>query len=635
MKHPFNWIRLICILASSLCVLLFESSVASLILILISLAILPFIKILPARNRRLLYFIPGFFLLVSFRLIVIPPIQPIPEILRDFIDERINYRRSLIADVSVIRTISPGKYLARVEIDRSEVRIFDKKYKKYNQYKRNKKRNVYSGHGKNRKYKSFRRPPYQRYRWIIRRRFKGEKDGTPFTALLSLNDKKLYRGCNLTLRLYGRGVPKRVSPGSSYSRYLIKMGASTSIRVSRKYHVMDSSCPEPGIRWEIRRRIQSLITDRSGMTANASGVALGMIFGQSGFMKGRFRFIGSCTGIMHLFAASGLHLGIFYLMFYFPLSRFFGKRHPVSLIIPLIFSGAYIWFLDFPVSLIRACGFALFASLRGVVHRRLTEEDILLNASMLMILIDPRGAIGVSGGMSMGAVGGILLFYKTVRTKIFPWSGPPFSWLASQISLSVCASTIPSFLVAAIFGIHSFSGILSNVIFVPMAGLILPVLYCTVILDLLHLPYFISDYFLGLATVLLEFFVAALELFSPYSLARNGFHTLNITILWITPLLILLALMRIQKKNRENRKTVVLLRTGIVVSLFFSTIPGGLVLREMESMFPSEMQSYSWFFGRAVSIEPELSILESQTHSGVVFRNLLRRAKEMGAKLSN
>ncbi len=427
---------------------------------------------------------------------------------------------------------------------------------------------------------------------------------------MNLKGMDLYGGCRLSLKIFGRGTPAHVEKGSSFYRYLERQKVSSYLWLSKKYNVIDSHCEDPGLRDFIRRRMQRIVEDRSGMSSRASSAALGMILGKSSYLDRDLKESGQSLGIMHLFAASGLHLGIFFATLYLPLSLFFGKKHPVSLMIPAVVSFSYLWFLDFPVSLVRAFFFLIFASLKGLVHRRLTANDIILNGAIILFLVDPPGAISLSGAMSVGAVSGILLFYKILEKDVFAWHKKPYKYLASQLSLSISASCVPSSLAAVFFGLYSFSGILLNTFFVPLAGIILPLLYISLVFGMLFQEGFLTETLLEYSGKAMNFFVYCVDAVQPISLARSGLGYINITLVWLIGLPILLATLHRVREHR-NRKLVRVVHLSTVIVIMISGPPGGLLLRMMDTVFPEISQKGEGFHGKPVwSFENGISLFK-------------------------
>jgi len=128
----------------------------------------------------------------------------------------------------------------------------------------------------------------------------------------------------------------------------------------------------------------------------------------------------SALGVSHLLAISGFHLGVLtFILFalikplYFPLQqRYFPYRHGrLDLFIVISLSLlAYLWFLDFVPSLIRAFGMMIVGFIlydRGI---RLLSIQTLFIVVMLLVSLWPRLFFALGFWLSVGGVFFILLF---------------------------------------------------------------------------------------------------------------------------------------------------------------------------------------------------------------------------------
>lgn len=364
-------------------------------------------------------------------------------------------------------------------------------------------------------------------------------------ALQSSIDETPATGCELTLRLTAKYFPQRLD-GSGYLRSLRRSGASSQVRL-RPWVVRDQHC-DPDWRSRIVERItrsarsggyprgydslfpslgaapQSDEDDSSGRAGEelaqrpgvpytgaerpaddglrhlgpvARGIALGMVLGQAGYMDRATKNTAKVLGILHVFAASGLHLALLYGFFFFPLSRLLGPRHPVAAFAPLLPAAFYLWLLDYPVSLARAFFFLMLFASRTVVHRRVTLADHLLNTALLTLLIFPSSMLSLSALLSFAAVAGILYALSPLQ-RLFeaPRIGEakPVGWLYRSILaivpffrlqalVGMSASLLVTPVLVVFFQSYSFLSPVANLILVPLSNLLLPAIYIALALQ--------------------------------------------------------------------------------------------------------------------------------------------------------
>ncbi|RHX91734.1 ComEC/Rec2 family competence protein [Leptospira stimsonii] len=231
-----------------------------------------------------------------------------------------------------------------------------------------------------------------------------------------------------------------------------------------------------------RERIQSHLKE-AGLEKNTNRIASGLIFGEAKQLSRNFKQKAKEGGILHLFAASGLHLGIlmgvqFRLLNFFPILGYATPR-----IVPLLTGFLYLSALGYPVSLTRAWIFAGLLLIQGLFFRKLRPVDLLLSSAWILWIWDPPRFHSVSFCLSFGAVAGIFFFSYPLQIpfKIFSKENPILSFLKENLIVSFSAGlgTMPVLLFS--FGAFSFGSILLNLIVVPLAGILLPILYLSLL----------------------------------------------------------------------------------------------------------------------------------------------------------
>lgn len=196
------------------------------------------------------------------------------------------------------------------------------------------------------------------------------------------------------------------------------------------------------------------------------------------------------TGTMHIFAISGLHVGIIAMILFQALSFFIWSRSwAAGISIPAIWM--YVWIIGMPASATRAAIMATVV-LAGICLRRPDHWPNTLHLTALIhLLVDPAQLFQPGFLLSFAAVFWIILIMPRTQhwvarlrspDPLLPREWTPWHWrwihqcaahLASLALLSlVCwLGTLP--LIAFNFGQVSWSGLILNIALVPMAGLCL------------------------------------------------------------------------------------------------------------------------------------------------------------------
>ncbi|OCC31254.1 Competence protein [Leptospira interrogans serovar Canicola] len=149
----------------------------------------------------------------------------------------------------------------------------------------------------------------------------------------------------------------------------------------------------------------------AGLEKNSNRIALGLIFGESKQLSQEFKTKAKEGGILHLFAASGLHLGVLMGVQFRLLSLIPSLGYNTPRIIPLLTGFLYLSALGYPTSLARAWIFAGMLLFQGLFFRKLRPVDLLLGSAWILWLLDPIRFYSVSFCLSFGAVTGIFFFF--------------------------------------------------------------------------------------------------------------------------------------------------------------------------------------------------------------------------------
>lgn len=123
------------------------------------------------------------------------------------------------------------------------------------------------------------------------------------------------------------------------------------------------------------------------------------------------------TGVGHILAISGLHVGVIYLGIYW-LIRFFNLGL-YSYIIPSFLVWLYAFFVGFIPSVFRASLMLTFYAISKVISRPVKPLNVFMLSFAVSLLWEPLWIFSVSFWLSFSAVLGLILFPKNLLTSIF------------------------------------------------------------------------------------------------------------------------------------------------------------------------------------------------------------------------
>ena len=194
----------------------------------------------------------------------------------------------------------------------------------------------------------------------------------------------------------------------------------------------------------------------------------------------------SISGTSHILAVSGLHIGIIFQLIILLLG---GKRRSkLTIILSTTIVWAYVIFIGFPASAVRA---ATMLSIYSMVLLSLRPDptlNTLALAYIIMVLVNPFNIFDIGFQMSFLAVGSILLFYPLFFCLLSSHSNIMRAiWGLFCVSLAAQIGTLP--LIVFYFGRISCYSLITSFIAIPAATLIL---YLCVLLFILSPLTYIS-----------------------------------------------------------------------------------------------------------------------------------------------
>lgn len=212
----------------------------------------------------------------------------------------------------------------------------------------------------------------------------------------------------------------------------------------------------------------------TGLNDESFTLLAAMTLGEKKVLSKSLRDVYQRTGVSHILALSGMHLGIIYMLLTLLLPR---RRYEVLRQVVLLAAiWAYVIMVGMAPSLMRAAMMITVYALTHLLNRSGQPLNTLSLAAIILMVADPQCVYDIGFQLSFMAVLFILLFFNPVY-RLFPerrttrfW---PLRWLWSLVVISLVAHAGTAPLVMHHFGTFSLYFLPANLIAVPLATVLI------------------------------------------------------------------------------------------------------------------------------------------------------------------
>ena len=193
-----------------------------------------------------------------------------------------------------------------------------------------------------------------------------------------------------------KGIAGLFYAGRSDSIFIVKKGASNDLSA---------------ILFAKPRETIEAIFDQYLTSERYSGLLKGLILGLRGEIQPDVRESFADTGVVHILAVSGLHVGfvLIFLLFLVRLFKCTGSLKIIVLVIGLVY---YAGLTGFKPPVVRAVLMAVLFLFATVIQRRADIYNILAVAALVILTINPNYLFEIGFQLSFTAVFGIAFFYE-------------------------------------------------------------------------------------------------------------------------------------------------------------------------------------------------------------------------------
>ncbi len=416
-----------------------------------------------------------------------------------------------------------------------------------------------------------------------------ERKYYPYTIKLSCR----VRGDNDELsRLYDKLIPgnkvriegtyqegrEERNPGEfNYDKYLASRGISGLFYISDPYEVKivdwSSNTFQAAI-FNARKYLDAQITSLHNL--QSAGLLRGLLLADRSNIdyETKTEFVNS--GVMHILAVSGLHVGYIILIFVFVFGRFNVFLKSALTILGLIL---FLLLTGMPASVFRAVTMAVVILIAYMVNRSTNIYNSLAIAAFIILALNPEELFGAGFQLSFLAVLSIAVIYPIFQRYIYSLKIKSkiinYLLLFMCVSLSAQVGTLP--LTFIYFGKLSLVSLLTNLFVIPMAGLIVGVAVLTLALN--AFLSFIAQLFAAVneLIIFILFKLVSIAGSNEYSfLPIKDFSTLDAIIFYTAIVLLILALYQMKSAKAKLVTSLLIIFNAIL----FGSLDNKKLLRD-------------------------------------------------------
>lgn len=293
---------------------------------------------------------------------------------------------------------------------------------------------------------------------------------------LSNKNTKVYAKITTSKRIY---VGSRISFSGYFSPFSDNEFSFSS--GAHYYTEVDSFVAVYDVEGIFNKIKYNLFTSYDRFVDDTSGINYAIITGDTQYIDinllQKYREI----GVAHLFAVSGLHVGLLY-GFLLLLLKKFKNSHVKKVGITLVILLLYVAFCGFSSSSVRAFIIIAVREVAKALGKKPDSTTNLAISAYIILLFNPQQLVSVGFLLSYSVYLGLILLVKPIEkllSKLF------YEKVATIVSASITAEIVSFPILLHFFGYASPFSFIFNLIIIPVIAVVFPMLFiCAFLLSI-------------------------------------------------------------------------------------------------------------------------------------------------------
>ncbi len=300
----------------------------------------------------------------------------------------------------------------------------------------------------------------------------------------------LQPGDRVSLKALVYPVPAQLLPGGRDMQRELYFagigGVGYSFGAARRIAAAEETAGGGWREWLLRLRAEMTARINAALPGSTGGVASAVITGKRGTMAEEVKEAFRQSGLSHLLAIAGLHLGLVGGFVFFAvrgglaLIPWLALRYPIkkiTAVVTLIVLFCYLMISGAAIPTQRAFIMTGIVFAAILIDRLRLSMRICALAALVVLLLDPASLVGVSFQMSFGAVVALIAVYETWGTRLaYLFHSGSFAKKVLGYLGAVALTTLVATVGTEPFAIYHFHHLvlyspLANVIAVPISAM--------------------------------------------------------------------------------------------------------------------------------------------------------------------
>lgn len=271
-----------------------------------------------------------------------------------------------------------------------------------------------------------------------------------------------------------------------------------------------------------------------GLDEQVYAVVAAMVMGDKSSLSKDIRNAYSKTGVSHILALSGLHLGIIYAIISFVSFRRRYKTFGSIILICSIWS--YVFLVGMMPSVVRSALMLSIMTLVGLTGRNPMSLNVLSFAAIVMLMGNPLMLYDIGFQLSFLAVAFIVSFHSTFNCLLpikYQQSNMVVRWCWQLVLVSTLAQLGTMPVVVYYFSAIPLLSLLGNFVVIPLATIILYLSLLMIVFSFINSLGYVLTLLLTFVVSFMNKFVYALSSLSFSSIDDVDINCLQVVIIYI------------------------------------------------------------------------------------------------------